>query len=297
MSREILGEGWAPYIVRVPETGQFRIYHHQRNGANLQVVMRSSPDGTAWASPVVVRSQVEAAGASWGSSVIDRGAGVSDPAKRFKNIHYWIGPGTGGAYVDNSTDGLVWEAPSSRVTPVVVSDDQLNPFTLPGGGYGLFTKHDIPSDPFPRETWVSLGDADFKNWSTPVKAFWRDPMDPPDLEFYGATQVLVRGDWLITFLRVLRDDVERGKGYTVLAWAHKDRPTIWTRSREPFFTGCPATDDQAHAWIYGVVEHSGTIYFSYSAYADGHKVGPRLVGIATMPSADLEIGVNNGPGC
>lgn len=286
--RVILVEGWAPSLIRIPETGQFRIYYQFRDGANLQMRMLASNDqGATWAAPVVVRTQIEANGASWGASVVDRGAGVSDLNKRFKNIHYWIGPGSNGPYVDNSANGLTWEAPSSRSTPVVSSSDQLDAFSL-GSGFGLFTKTENATD-YPRETWVSFGDGNFRNWSTPVKAFWRDLADPVDLEFYGATPLIVRGDWLITFVRILRDKIERGKGYSVMAWAHKDRPTAWTRSRKPFFEGVIATADQAHAWLRGVVEYNGTVYFTYDARPDGHKEGPRYVGFTAMPSSELAI--------
>jgi hypothetical protein len=251
-------------------------------------LITSDDDGATWATPIVVRNQVEASGASWGTSIVDRGAGVSDPNKRYKNIHYWIGSGSNGPYVDNSADGLTWEPPANHTTPVVSSSDQLDAFTL-GTGFGLFTKYENTTQ-YPRETWISFGDTNFQNWSTPVKAFWRDPADPSNLEFYGATPLLVRGDWLITFVRILLDDVERGKGYSVMAWAHKDRPTVWTRSREPFFTGVPGTLDQAHAWLRGVVEHDGTIYFTYDARPDGHKDGPRYVGFTSMPSSELVIG-------
>src|SRR5690348_15676184 len=101
MAREIIAEGFAPSgFIRIPETGQFRVYYNTRSGANFQMKMITSPDGSDWsASPITVRNQVEANGASWGTTIVDRGPGLSDPTRRFKNVHYWIGPGTNGAYV------------------------------------------------------------------------------------------------------------------------------------------------------------------------------------------------------
>jgi hypothetical protein len=61
--------------------------------------------------------------------------------------------------------------------------------------------------------------------------------------------------------------------------------------------GCPAGFDAAHAWVYGAAEHDGTIYLSYSAYEQGHKVGNRAAAIAVMPSKDLSFDHGIGPHC
>ena len=60
--------------------------------------------------------------------------------------------------------------------------------------------------------------------------------------------------------------------------------------------GCPAGFDAAHA-RYGAAEHDGTIYLSYSAYEQGHKVGNRVAAIAVMPSKDLSFDHGIGPHC
>jgi hypothetical protein len=129
----------------------------------------------------------------------------------------------------------------------------------------------------------------------PRRVFVPDKRDEGETEFYGAACCLVRGQRLVAFLRVLRDDIDEGIGYTVLAWS--DDGTTWERAREPFLDRCPGSFDAAMAWVYGVIERAGTIYLVYSAYPSGHKVGDRGVALATLPSDALQVPDGRGPEC
>lgn len=130
---------------------------------------------------------------------------------------------------------------------------------------------------------------DFLSWEPPWRAFVPREGDEGVTEFYGAT-VLARGDLLIAFLRILRDDLpadpgepEEGIGYTVLATSRDGRH--WQRFDDVFLDRNPApgTYDHAMAWIYGAAAHQDRVYLAYSAYAEGHKVGRRTIGMATLP--------------
>jgi hypothetical protein len=129
---------------------------------------------------------------------------------------------------------------------------------------------------------------DFIHWEQPWRVFTPDTKDDGVTEFYGAS-VLARGDLLIGFVRMLRDDLAaepggniEGIGYTTLATSRDGRH--WERFREPFLdrNPQPGTYDRAFAWVTGIAEKDDKVYLSYAAYNQGHKTGDRQCGVATI---------------
>lgn len=130
--------------------------------------------------------------------------------------------------------------------------------------------------------------------------FSPDEKDPGITQWYGPAGFMVRGDLIVGFLRVLRDDLSpegappeavasnvRGKaglgaagagmgsgmGYTVLAWT-RDGET-WQRDRhtDRFFEPDPHEGvwDHAMSWVGSSVFVGDDIYLYYAGYRWGHK--------------------------
>jgi hypothetical protein len=274
---------FAPSILCDPVAGKFRMWHNRKTSSgHILFVHRDSTDGVTWSDGTILRDDQHEETAAWCAGVID--TGVAGP-QRFWHPFYWVGPGSNGMYFAWSADGIIWTWPASFTTPVMSGvDDRIDPFINPLGGYGMFVKkHPVGGL---RETWVTLS-PDLVTWTTPTRAFWADAMDDGATEFYGAAGIIQRDGLLIAFLRVLRDDVRAGLGYTVLAWS-KDAVN-WNRSRVPFMLPRRGQFDDAHAWIFGVCEQANVVRFAYSAHDLGHKVGTRACVVTSMPSADLDV--------
>jgi hypothetical protein len=158
---------------------------------------------------------------------------------------------------------------------------------------------------------------DFKNWSTPQSVLAPDERDSGVTQWYGPAGFLVRGDLIIGFLRVLRDDLSpegapseavdantggaaglgasglgvrggSGMGYTVLAWT-RDGET-WQRDRhtDKFFEPDPRVGawDHAMAWIGSTVPVDDEVYLYYAGYRWGHKYHhsvDRQIGLVKIP--------------
>jgi len=130
--------------------------------------------------------------------------------------------------------------------------------------------------------------SDFIHWKQPWRVMWPDGTDEGVTEFY-AGNVLVRGDLRIAFVRILRDDLScepggpiEGIGYTTLATSRDGR--TWQRFREPFLDrgDRPGAFDRAMAWVTSAVQVGDRVYLPYAAYNQGHKVGDRQIGMATI---------------
>ena len=298
-TRALVADGgmFVPSIVFDERRGAFRLWYHGPSATHrVDVLHRESPDGRTWGPPATVWS-----GDAWGT-------GVRPDGDRYRWLTYQIQEKDGvvaGVYAGESADGVQWgplRGPLLRFKDGV--GDIVDVFRDPlRGRWGAFVKMFAKSREFgpdPRTASVRrltgfTSSADFDHWTAPVRMFVPDRRDEGETEFYGAACCLVRDRRLVAFLRVLRDDIGQGIGYTVLAWS--DDGTTWERARTPFLDRCPGTFDASTAWVYGVTEHEGTIYLAYSAYDTGHKVGDRAVAIATMPSAALDVPGGVGPGC
>lgn len=290
------GRSFHPSILH--DGQNFRLFYHQTPTNVWGLYHRQSPDAVTWGP----QSQVlppPGGGTGYGSSVLDEGPTFSPASERYKLAYYNEGEGTNAVHLAVSADGLHWTHKATLWTLASgYASDILtlwrNPLYPTGGFvYGLWINHvDSAGN---RQTWVSHCQADFSNWTTPDPVFQPDAWDSGVTQFYGCTAPLVRtapdgSPVAVAFLRVLREDVyitnpARGVGWTVLAYS-RDCAT-WLRQRTPWFAGIPGTVDQSIAWVWGACEHNGTLYASYTAQPDGHKVGERYVALATMPSTDL----------
>ena len=297
--RGLIADGgmFAPSIVFDDQRGVFRLWYHGPSAqARIDVLHRESPDGRTWGPATRVYS-----GDAWGTNVLRDG-------DQYRWLTYQIQAKNGvvpGMYAGQSADGLRWRplrGPLLRSADGVgdIVDLFRDPIRGRWGGFVKLYAYPREFGPDPRMASVRrltgvTSSSDFEHWATPTRAFVPDAGDEGEIEFYGAACCLVRDNRLVAFLRVLRDDIRDGIGYTVLAWT--DDGTTWQRAREAFLDRCPGSFDASTAWVYGVTEHEGTIYLAYSAYDTGHKVGDRAVAIATMASADLQVPGGRGPEC
>jgi hypothetical protein len=278
---------YAPFIDFDALGAKFRLWYNRNKRKHLLLIYREATNPTnaeAWSSQEVLM-----AGPAYGTNIVDEG--VPGP-ERFKRAVYWDGAGKiHGLYLQTSSDGKVWKFTTSN--PIFApTDDIVDLWKDPRTGtYGIFIKHMVNGK---RDTTLSRS-SDFVNWSTPVTVFQSDSHDQGVTEFYGVACCLLRDNLLVGFLRILRGDIDQGIGYTELTWSRDGNN--WARSHEPFMVGCPGAFDGAHAWVYGDAEHDGTIYLSYSAYDQGHKVGNRAAAIAVIPSKDLSFDHATGPHC
>jgi hypothetical protein len=159
---------------------------------------------------------------------------------------------------------------------------------------------------------------DFKTWSDPEGFVYSpDERDSGITQWYGAAGFQVRGDLIVGFLRVLRDDLSpagvpaealqannsgsaslganllgkrggSGMGYTVLTWT-RDGVT-WDRDRhtDPYFEPDPQVGawDHAMAWIGSSVAVEDEMYLYYAGYRWGHKYHhsvDRQIGLVKVP--------------
>jgi hypothetical protein len=279
----ILDDAYGGRILYDAIGDKYRLWCHQNYAPTLEFAYReaSTIAGLSTATPVIIRSGER----RYGSDVIDEG--VAGP-ERFKNSYSQSGLGYDGAYIETSPDGVTWTPATTTPTLTPAQADDIislwkNPTT---GKYGIFCKRWSGAHGTSlRQTWLSSHGS--SGWPEPVPVFTADPADHANTQFYGAVGPIVRNGVMIFFLRVLRDDLERGVGYTVLAWSRDG--VNFARCREPFLTGRRGQPDEAMAWVTGAFEKDGTLYLTYTALELGHKGGPRRVMLATMPSSALAL--------
>jgi hypothetical protein len=260
-----------------------------------------SEDGIQWRRPHRVLD--DPAPISFGCSVLDDGPGHADPARRFKLA--WEKSGLWTAF---SPDGLWWTpaAPHSVLDEigdiVSLSWDPLRKRYLaickvhstPADGYRGSTPN--AADGYRRLVGQSVSE-DCVRWS-PARRILAPSPDPAEgdegvTEFYGMGRLLARGELLIGFLKVLRDDLPadpggpvEGIGYSVLAWSRDGER--WERDRASCFDRNPEAGswDHAMAWLDFPLPVGDEVYLYYGGYARGHKVErftERQIGLARLP--------------
>jgi hypothetical protein len=262
-----------------------------------------SPDGIKWPGPYKRLDGVDPI--LFGASVVDDGPRHPKPAERFKIVYFGIDHAAkrpSGPRVAFSPDGLRWTKQNSGEPVVHVGhgDDSWHAgFDPIRQRYFLILKLYGP------HTWTNAEgkkvtkairrfaisfSKDFKTWTQPKMIFTPDARDPGITEWYGAVGFQVRGDLILAFLQVLRDDLTvegapreaiaankgnagAGMGYTVLAWT-RDGET-WHRDRhtDKFFEPDPkpGTWDHAVGWISSSVVVDNEVYLYYAGYRWGHK--------------------------
>jgi hypothetical protein len=158
---------------------------------------------------------------------------------------------------------------------------------------------------------------DFKRWSDPEGFVYSpDEKDSGVTQWYGSAGFQTRGDLIVGFLRVLRDDLTpdgapaeairannsgfagvganmlgakggSGMGYTVLTWT-RDGVT-WQRDRhtDKFFEPDSTVGgwDHAMAWVGSSAAVGDDLYLYYAGYRWGHKYRhsvDRQIGVVKM---------------
>jgi hypothetical protein len=236
------------------------------------------------------------------SSVVDDGPGARIANERYKIVYYVGSPNPVGPRVAFSPDGLNWTRSKGGEPALVIdrpSDSFHAAFDPIRQRYFLILKLSLPY------TWTNAEgqkiakdircyglsfSQDFKTWSPYKMIFAPDTKDPGVTEWYGMSGFQTRGDLIIGFLQVLRDDltaegapaeaiaankgnVGAGIGYTVLAWT-RDGET-WHRDRhtDKFLEPDPKIGawDHAVTWIDSSVIVGDEVFLYYAGYRWGHK--------------------------
>ena len=257
------------YDPDAPADKKFRMWHEtflfDNHICNKEItrtmVYRTSSNGVDFSSPgTELNYDCESLAYAF-SSVIDDKTDASD---RFKTIYGLVGnyprgsmPGMGAV----SPDGIQWEF----VGPITLAeyDEIWAPFWDPKyQRYGVLHRDYDPGGSRPRR-YLSYGEtADFYDW--PASSVPFDVLNENgnfgETQYYGASNAIRRGDYLIAVKRILRDDLKAdwtpdkinnkqwthypnaefpvyGIGYSVLAWSrdgevdangnrvwHRDKP-------------------------------------------------------------------------
>ena len=279
-------KNFQPYmtVVRDPGTQRFRMWYGiPVSAGESHLACIESEDGIHWIRPHRVLK--DPARIVFGASVLDEGPSFPDPSRRYKYVWY-----DGGMMIARSTDGWVWTADPPR--PVITGindilhlarDPARNRYIVVFGfpsskedGYKGKTQNS--SEGYRRCVGQSTS-TDCVNWTPPRRIFSPDNQDEGITEFYSIGGVISRGEMLVGFLKILRDDLPcdsggkvDGIGYTVLVWSHDGE--TWHRDRQPFFDRDhrPGAWDHAMAWMDYQLPVGDDMYVYYGGYARGHKV-------------------------
>jgi hypothetical protein len=274
-----------------------------------------SADGIRWPGPYQrLKSLTTDGRVRFGASVVDEGRQSPNPAERFKMLYFDAGKQVG-PRVAVSRDGLQWALHNDGkpILPKSPGDDiwtaGYDPirkrYFLIGKHFGphAWTNAEGEKLNFSIRRYFTSFSQDFKTWTDP-KGFVYSPdeKDSGVTQWYGAAGFQVRGDLIVGFLRVLRDDLTTegapeeaikanntgsagvggnmlgkkggaGMGYTVLTWT-RDGVT-WHRDRhtDKFFEPNPKVGawDHAMAWVGSSVAVGDELYLYYAGYRWGHK--------------------------
>lgn len=229
-------------------------------------------------------------------SVLDEGIEFTPTTERYKLI-YW----DYGMHVLNSRSlkSLNWQKNPSVLgdaddilTLYKVKDTYVVLYkTVQGGFKG--------SSPYVKEghrrcVGMSIS-KDCIHWENKGIVFKPDKDDEGLTEFYSVGGVRKIGNVYIGFLRVLRDDIKFGIGYTVLAWSYDG--FNWNRDRKPFLDRGNSNDwDAAMAWADWHIDIKDSTYIYYGGYTKGHKLDRlthRHIGLATIPKNRF-VGITKG---
>ena len=292
-------------VIRDPVTRRFRVWYDTPrspgNAGESSIATMESEDGLHWLRPHRVLR--DPAPIQYGASVIDEGPRYPDPARRYK-LAWWK---NGGMQVAASSDGLNWRPLADGVV--------------------LRTNHDITGidwDPIRRRyiAFVSQVSAsgryrglriphqsvsdDLVHWRAPWPIVTPDPgaaIERGETQFYGMSALLPRGELLVSFVKVLRDDLNceadktaaelhdrdrpfAGIGYTVAAWSSDG--VTWRRETTPSLdrNSTPGTWDRAMAWADDQLLIDDRVRLYYGGYRWGHKAERftgRQIGVAHLP--------------
>lgn len=282
---------FSPFLMWDAAVSKFRLWWNEGPMGAVKFMHSDSPDAITWSTPQVLRADN-----GYGTTVVKDGP-------LYYSAYYVEGTGIpDGLRAMQSSDGLNWQLMSQCPLPLIQREyghDIADLWRHPDGSFHLFTKnHYLNGEPpaflTVRVTYHSRS-TDMINWTmnrdsfgNPEPVFKPDAADSGKTEFYGAAGPVLVNGILVFFLRVLRDDLNQGKGigYTVLAFSRGDG-TCFIRSRKPWTAFLD--EPWAHAWVYGACVKDETLFVSYAAYEEGHKQGNRHVVVARMSVSELKL--------
>ena len=311
------GQPYATVVCDEP-SGRFRLWYNSRaDDGTIEVSHMEATDGVNWIRPHQVLTELR----GYGASIVDDGAREADSARRYKFIFYenlervrYNLAEKSGLCVAFSPDGLNWTRhgdnpvmrdlwrfspendpkgigdPRFKQSPADIIDAVYDPirqryvvccksWTQPATEFGPVSR----SYDSGRRLVSQTTSTDFVNWTPLKRIFVPDEQDEGELEFYGCRPI-VRGNQLVGFVRILRDDVAAGVGYTVLATCNDGES--WTRQRTPWLdrnAENPQAFDHAATWVSDCVTAGDREYIYFGAYSGGHKVhSDRTLGLATL---------------
>jgi hypothetical protein len=284
-----------------------------------EIAYLESADGIHWPGPYRVLNSgkdFSHADSRYGACVLDDGPECAIPAERYKMV-YWSNDGTvSGPVVAFSPDGLAWK-PYADGKPVLdtkhLDDSWHAGYDSIRKRYFMFGKDhriSIWSDSHGRNHLAAVRtqgpcfSRDFKNWN-PIKVIF-EPMskDPGVTQFYATTGFHIRGDLMLGFNQVLRDDLTAeeapqeavnlnfgnpgaGMGYTTLTWS-RDGET-WKRDyrQDAYLNPNPTvgTWDHAMSWVGSATSVGDELYVYYAGFRWGHKYRrstDRQIGLVRM---------------
>jgi hypothetical protein len=308
---------WQPWFTvlndpSLPKEQRFRMWYNADVNPDpadaafeTKLAYLESADGIHWPGHF---KQLEAEDVLWVSSVFDEGADFSKPDERYKMLYWSLTPKRYGPMVAASPDGLKWNL-MNGAKPVFLRqnsfDDSWHAFRDPlRNRYLLMGKRHVvhgwqnEEGQFLLKAVRTFGPGysqDFEKFTDLKVIFAPDSKDPGTTEFYGVTGFQVRGDLIIAFIQLLRDDLRAegapdeavyqnfgnngaGMGYTVVAWT-RDGET-WQRERQKDAILSPVPEvgvwDHAMAWISSAVPVDDEVYLYYAGYRWGHKLNRSL---------------------
>lgn len=317
-------QNWQPFLTvlhdaSAPAAKRFRMWYNAdvvddpADGAYYGVTgYLESADGIRWPGPYRrLKSLVDDGRARFGASVLDEGPQHPTAAERYKMMYFDAGKRVG-PRVAFSADGLQWAvhdggAPILRVQGgddiwSAGFDPLRKRYFLIGKTYGPHTWTNAEGKKVTANIrrYVSSVSQDFKTWSEPKLVFVPDDKDSGITQWYGAAGFQVRGNLIVGFLRVLRDDTSptgvpreaveantrggaglgaagadggSGTGYTVLTWTHDGETWHRDRHTDQFLTPDPKPGawDHAMAWVGSALPVGDDLYLYYAGYRWGHK--------------------------
>ena len=319
-------QNWQPFLTvlhdaAAPEGSRFRMWYNvdavddPADGNFFGVSGHlASPDGIHWPGPYTRLTSLTIEGrVRFGASVLDEGPRHRPAAERYKMMYFDAGQ-RAGPRVAFSSDGLEWKLHDDGKPVIEVSnsddiwtaayDPLRKRYFLIGKTFAPYTWTNAEGEKVTakiRRYFTSFS-PDFKSWGEQKMVFSPDEKDSGITQWYGAAGFQVRGELIVGFLRVLRDDMTpegapqeaidanskgpaglgasglgnkggSGMGYTVLTWT-RDGET-WQRDRQTdkFFEPAPDIGawDHAFSWIGSATPVGDDVYLYYAGYRFGHK--------------------------
>ena len=320
-------QNWQPFLSVIhdpalPSEKQFRMWYNvdtvdETSDGNFFGAsgLLASTDGIRWPGPYLHLESLPADGrVRFNSSVLDEGPMHQPAAERYKIMYFDAGPGGVGPRVAFSPDGVKWvmQNGGKPVIPTYNGDD------IWTTGYDSIRKrYFLIGKVLEPYAWTNAEgeklnvvirryftrfSSDFVNWGEKKMVFEPDERDSGITQWYGAAGFQVRGDLIVGFLRVLRDDMSpegvpqeaidanttgfagvgasglgdkggSGMGYTVLCWTRDGETWHRDRHNDKFLEPDPRVGswDHAMSWVGTSTPVGDELYLYYAGYRWGHK--------------------------